>query len=380
MRIFNFELRAGTNSVNVGRSRERTGGSMKQRISRRDLFKAGFGAGALAMLGGGTRLLGRNQTSGKMIAIASGNGQRAVDKAVELMQQGKDPLDAAIAGVNVVESDPNDMSVGYGGIPNEEGIVELDASVMHGPTHNAGAVASLRNIKNPSRVAKLVMERTDHALLVGEGALKFARAHGFKEEALLTDRAREIWLKWKEALSDRDNWFPPKSEELDEQIRDIVTYQGTINCCALDARGDLAGVTTTSGLSFKIPGRVGDSPIIGAGLYVDNDVGAAGSTGRGEANILTCGSNMVVEFMRDGFSPEEACLKALERIAQKSKLQPYLVDEEDRPRFGLSFYAVNKKGAYACARMWSGGRFVVNDGVTSRFEEPAYLFKRERRR
>lgn len=353
---------------------------MKLKISRRDFLKVGVGAGALTMLGDGKSLAGRTPDSGKMIAIASGNGQRAVDKAMELMNLGKDPLDAVIAGVNIVESDPNDMSVGYGGIPNEEGVVELDSSVMHGPTHNAGAVASLRNIKNPSRVAKLVMERTDHALLVGMGALKFARAHGFKEEDLLTDRAREIWLKWKENLSERDNWFPPKSEEFDQEIQDLVAYHGTINCCALDGKGDLAGVTTTSGLGFKIPGRVGDSPIIGAGLYVDNNVGAAGSTGRGEANILTCASNMVVEFMRDGFSPEEACLKTLERIAKKSKLQPYLVDEEGRPRFGLSFYAVNKKGEYGCARMWSGGRFVIHDGVSSRFEEPAYLYKRERRR
>jgi N4-(beta-N-acetylglucosaminyl)-L-asparaginase len=353
---------------------------MKHKISRRDFFKAGVGAGTLAVLGDGTKLFGKNPDSGKMVVIASGNGQRAVDKAMELMKSGKDPLDAVIAGVNIVESDPNDRSVGYGGIPNEEGVVELDSSVMHGPTHNAGAVASLRNIKNPSKVAKLVMERTDHVLLVGKGALKFARAHGFKEEDLLTDRSREIWLRWKENLSDRDNWFPPKSEELEEEIRSFVAHHGTINCCALDAKGDLAGVTTTSGLAFKIPGRVGDSPIIGAGLYVDNDVGAAGSTGRGEANILTCGSNMAVEFMRDGFSPEEACLKTLERIAQKSKLQPYLVDENGRPRFGLSFYAVNKKGEYGCAGMWSGGRFVVNDGVSGRFEESAYLYKRERRR
>ena len=314
--------------------------------------------------------------------IASANGLPATAKAAEMISAGADTLDAVIAGVNIVEADPNDHSVGLGGLPNEDGVVELDASVMHGPTHKAEAVAALRNVVHPSRVAKLVMERTDHALLVGEGALKFARAHGFKEEDLLTDRARGIWLKWKENLSDRDNWFPPKLEELDEEIQDIVAYHGTINCCALDAKGDLAGVTTTSGLGFKIPGRVGDSPIIGAGLYVDNDVGAAGSTGRGEANILTCGSNMVVEFMRDGFSPEEACLKALERIAQKSKLQPHLINEEGKPRFGLSFYAVNKKGEYGCALMWSPrerGRFAVHDGVSSRFEEPAYLYKRERR-
>jgi N4-(beta-N-acetylglucosaminyl)-L-asparaginase len=353
---------------------------MKYKLSRRDFFKAGVGVSAVAMLGAGKNLLSGKPASGKMIAIASGNGQRAVDKTMELMKQGADPLDAVIAGVNIVESDPNDMSVGYGGIPNEEGVVELDASVMHGPTHNAGAVASLRNIKNPSKVAKLVMERTDHALLVGKGALKFAQAHGFKEEDLLTDKARERWLRWKETLSDRDNWFPPKSDELDQEVREIVAFYGTINCCALDDKGNLAGVTTTSGLAYKISGRVGDSPIIGAGLYVDNDVGAAGSTGRGEANILTCGSNMVVEFMRDGFSPEEACLKALERIADKSKLQSHLLTKEGRPRFGLSFYAINKKGEYGSANIWSGGRYVVHDGVSSRLEEPAYLYKRERRR
>jgi N4-(beta-N-acetylglucosaminyl)-L-asparaginase len=354
---------------------------MNHRFSRRDFIKAGLGAGSMALLGKGKSILGKPQESGKILVIASGNGLRAVDKAMELLKRGQDPLDAVIAGVNIVESDPDDMSVGYGGLPNEEGIVELDASVMYGPTHNAGAVGSLRNIKNPSKVAKLVMERTDHALLVGEGALKFARAHGFKEEELLTDRARERWLRWKESLSDRDNWFPPKSEELDREIQAFVAHYGTINCCALDAEGNLAGVTTTSGLSYKIPGRVGDSPIIGAGLYVDNEVGAAGSTGRGEANILNCGSYMVVEFMRNGFSPEEACLKSLERIANKSKLQPHLLTEEGKPRFGLSFYAVNKKGQYGSADMWgrkeaARGGFAVHDGTTGRLEKAAYLFER----
>lgn len=353
---------------------------MKDKFSRRDFLKAGLGASSMAVLGKGKKLPGLTQGSRKMVVIASRNGQRAVDRAMELLKRNEDPLDAVIAGVNRVESDPDDMSVGYGGIPNEEGVVELDASVMHGPSHNAGAVASLRNIKNPSKVAKLVMERTDHALLVGKGALKFAKAHGFKEEELLTDRARERWLRWKEILSDRDNWFPPKSEKLGREIRDFMAHHGTINCCALDAQGNLAGVTTTSGLAYKIPGRVGDSPIIGAGLYVDNDVGAAGSTGRGEANILNCGSFTVVEFMRDGFSPTEACLKTLERIAEKSKLHSHLLNDEGKPRFGLSFYALDKKGEFGSASMWSGGIFVVHDGTTSRLEEGAYLFERERRR
>jgi len=349
---------------------------MKHKFSRRDFLKAGMGASAVAVLGDGKIALGRPPDTGKMVVMASGNGMRAVDKAMELLRNGTDPLDAVIAGVNIIEEDPNDMSVGYGGLPNEDMEVELDASVMHGPTHNAGAVAALKHIKTPSKVAQLVMERTDHALLIGEGALKFAKAHGFNEENLLTDKARERWLRWKERLSDRDDWFPPE-EEIDQEVREVMIYHGTINCCALGANGNLAGVTTTSGLSYKIPGRVGDSPIVGAGLYVDNNVGAAGSTGRGEANILNCGSFTVVEFMRQGSSPEEACLKTLERIAQTSKNQPYLTDDEDKPRFGLSFYAINKKGEYGSATMWSGGRFSIHDGTTSRREEAAYLFKRK---
>ena len=350
---------------------------MKHKYSRRDFLKAGVGVSAAALLGEGRIALSKPQYTGKMVVIASGNGMRAVDKAMGLLKQGRDPLDAVIAGVNIIEEDPDDMSVGFGGLPNEDMEVELDASVMHGPTHNAGAVAGLKHIKTPSKVAKLVMERTDHALLMGEGALKFAKAHGFKEENLLTDKARQRWLEWKENLSDRDDWFPPK-ETVDQEVREVLKYHGTINCCALDANGNLAGVTTTSGLSYKIPGRVGDSPIIGAGLYVDNDVGAAGSTGRGEANILNCGSFTVVEFMRQGASPEEACLKALERIVQTSKRQLHLLNEEGRPRFGLSFYAINKKGAYGSARIWSGGRYVVHDGTTSREEEAAYLFERKK--
>ncbi len=352
---------------------------MKHKFSRRDFLKAGIGASAAAVLSEGKIASSKPPESGKMIVIASGNGMRAVDKAMELLKSRMDPLDAVIAGVNIIEEDPDDMSVGYGGLPNENMVVELDASVMHGPTHNAGAVAGLKHIKTPSKVAKLVMERTDHALLSGEGALKFAKAHGFKEENLLTDKAREKWLEWKEKLSDRDDWFPPK-KELDQELQEVLVYNGTINCCALDASGNLAGVTTTSGLSYKIPGRVGDSPIIGAGLYVDNTVGAAGSTGRGEANILNCGSFTVVEFMRRGSSPEEACLKTLDIIAETSKRQSHLLDDEGKPRFGLSFYAVNKKGEYGSARMWSGGRFAIHDGASSRREEAAYLFKRKQRR
>ncbi len=350
---------------------------MRDQFSRRDFLKTGIGIGAASMLTAGKNLAGEEKKIGKMCAVSSRNGLRATEKAMELLRQGEDPLNAVIAGVNIVESDPNDRSVGYGGLPNEEGVVELDSSVMHGPTHNGGAVASLRNIKNPSKVAKLVMERTDHALLVGKGALRFAKAHGFKEENLLTDRAREIWLQRKEMLSDRDFWFAPKPEKLEKELESYLSSYGTINCCAIDASGNLAGVTTTSGFFFKIPGRVGDSPIIGAGLYVDNDVGAAGSTGRGEANILNCGSFQVVNFMSRGFSPEEACLKSLEQISDKSKLLPHLLNEKGLPRFALNFYAVNKKGEYGGASMWSGRNFAVHDGRENKLRPIAYLYKKD---
>jgi len=352
---------------------------MSNKFSRRDFFKTGISIGAASLLSGRKYFLWGEEAAGKMVVVASGNGLRTTEKAMELLKSGIDPLDAVIAGVNIVEEDPNDMGVGYGGLPNEEGVVELDASVMHGPTHNAGAVASLRNIKTPSKVAKLVMERTDHALLVGEGALKFARAHGFQEENLLTDKARQIWLRWKEDLSDKDNWLPPKSEKLLSELEAYLMTYGTINCIAVNVKGDLAGVTTTSGLSFKLAGRVGDSPIIGAGLYVDNEIGAAGSTGRGEANILNCGSFTVVEFMARGLSPEEACLKALERIAKTTKLQPRLLNDEGLPRFGLDFYAINKKGEYGSASMWSGSRFAVHDGKENRLIEAAYLYQRKKK-
>ena len=352
------------------------------RLSRRRFIKAGLGIAAVSWLeppkngSAGPRSCGSGNA---LCAVASGNGIRATEKAMELMRRGDDPLDAVIAGVNIVEEDPDDASVGYGGVPNEEGVVELDASVMYGPTHAAGAVASLRNIKTPSRVAKLVMERTGHALLVGEGALRFAKAHGFKEEDLLTEKAREIWLKWKETLSERDFWLSPDEKTIMAELRPYAAHYGTINCLAKNSDGVLAGVTTTSGYAFKIPGRVGDSPIIGAGLYVDNAVGAAGSTGYGEANLRTCGSFLVVQFMSQGSSPEEACLRALRVVAEKSSLQPRLLDADSRPRFGHSFYALNKKGDFGSASMWSGHSYAVHDGRENRGLESAYLYKRNGR-
>lgn len=354
---------------------------MLQNLKRRNFFKVTAAASLGSFI---VPLLVQTQTKEKKrevrktVVISSVNGLAATAKAMDMIQQGSDALDAVIAGVNIVEDDPNDMTVGYGGLPNEEGIVELDASVMHGPTHRCGAVASLRNIKNPSKVARVVMERTDHVLLVGEGALKFARMHGFTEENLLTEQARKEWVKWKEHLSTKDDYLPPHSPEdrdIGSKLYEVMQTYGTITCLAKDLNGNISGVTTTSGLSYKIPGRVGDSPIIGAGLYVDNEIGAAGSTGRGEANLITCNSVMIVEWMGQGKSPEEACLMACKRIVEHNKMKR-LQDSEGRPNFNVTFYAINKRGEYGSAAIWSGAKFSVHDGTVNQRFESAFLYKK----
>lgn len=314
-----------------------------------------------------------------IVVIASANGLPATAKAAEWLRQGADTLDAVIAGVNILEEDPSDHSVGLGGLPNEDGIVELDASVMHGPTYRAGAVAALRNIMHASKVARLVMQRTDHVLIVGEGALRFAKAHGFKEQDLLTDEARKIWLEWKEQHSDTDDWLPPQDGDAGKKqssaLKNWMSTYGTINCCARDAAGNLSGTTTTSGLSYKIPGRVGDSPIIGAGLFVDNSVGAAGSTGRGEANLKICGSHTVVEAMRHGMSPTEACLHGLQRIVE-STTESRLRDKDGRPNFDVKFYALAKDGRFGAASIWSGAEFAVFADGENRIEKCPSLYER----
>jgi N4-(beta-N-acetylglucosaminyl)-L-asparaginase len=313
---------------------------------------------------------------GHPVVVSSANGYPAcVDKAMEQILGGKPLVEAVVAGVNIVENDPKDHSVGYGGLPNENGVVELDSSVMDGKTGLAGAVAALHNIKNPSKVALQVMRYTDHALLVGEGALQFAKAHGFKEEDLLTEEAREIWLYWKSTLSEKDDWFPKPPDQLPPDVQKYLDITGTINCDAVDRDGNLAGVTTTSGLAFKVPGRVGDSPLIGAGLFVDNDVGAAGSTGRGEANIVTCGSATVVEGMRYGKHPKDACLLACERIAATTRVKR-LLRKDGKPDFNVKFYAVDRTGRYGGAALYPGGQFAVADKKGSRLEDLAALYRK----
>lgn len=302
------------------------------------------------------------------VVIASANGERGVKRAYDMLMTNTDPLDAIIAGVNIQELDPEDQSVGLGGLPNEDGVVQLDSSCMHGPTHRAGAVGALEGIATPSLVAKAVMDYTDHIMLVGEGAKQFALAMGFTEQNLLTEKSRQDWLRWKARLNADDNWL-----DHDDDVK-IKFTTGTINMNAVTASGDIASVTTTSGLSWKLPGRVGDSPIIGAGQYCDNSVGAAGSTGRGEANIKVCGAFLTVEFMRQGLAPREACLKTLERVIAMTESR--LLDKQGRPTFNLNFYAVSKDGRYGAASIYEGARFAVADAQGARLEQTAYLFKR----
>jgi N4-(beta-N-acetylglucosaminyl)-L-asparaginase len=306
-----------------------------------------------------------------------------------ITRQNADPLDAVIAGVNIQELDPEDQSVGLGGLPNEEGVVQLDASCMHGPTKRAGAVGALEGIATPSLVAKAVMDYTDHIFLVGAGAKKFALEMGFKEQELLTDESRRMWLRWKAGLNPFDNWLDWQSdtarisardagegsvEKLHYDWRGIAYTYGTINMNAVDAKGDIGSVTTTSGLSWKLPGRVGDSPIIGAGQYCDNAVGAAGSTGRGESNIKVCGAFLAVEFMRQGMAPEQALTRVMERVLAMTEKR--LLDDRGRPYFDLSYYAVSKDGRFAGATAYEGGQFAVCDAQGARLVDSAFLFKK----
>jgi len=326
------------------------------------------------------------------IIVSSANGFEHLDGGMAILKSGGDTLDAALAVVTKVEDDPNDDSVGYGGLPNEDGVVELDASVMHGPTRRAGAVASVQKIKNPSLVAKAVMEKTNHVFIVGSGALQFAVDEGFVPMNLLTDRSRLAWLAWKAQSS--ENWRPgldspewkaklatlldtPERMAWREHIEDVVAHPrtGTINCLAVNSKGEISGTTTTSGLSWKIAGRVGDSPVIGAGLFVDGEIGGAGSTGRGEENIKISGGHTIVEMMRRGSSPTDACLEALHRVARNYQAFP-----ERLKQFHIQFYALNKHGEYGAGSLWgkhpNGNRvhYAVHDGTKAQLLPTTPLF------
>jgi N4-(beta-N-acetylglucosaminyl)-L-asparaginase len=304
------------------------------------------------------------------VVVASANGIRGVARAMDLIvNQRADTLDAAVEAVKILELDPTDMSVGYGGLPNAEGVVQLDAACMHGPTKRAGAVGALEGIKTPSEVAKCVLRYTNHIMLVGKGAQDFAVQFGFQIENLLTEQARQAWLRWRANLNPDDNY-----RDIPEGQVFPTPPHGTINCSAINAAGDIASVTTTAGLAWKVPGRVGDSPIVGAGLYVDNDVGAAGSTGLGECNIMVCGGFTTVDGMRRGLSPTDACLETLRRAVAMS--EPRLLDANGRPKYDLQYYAVNKRGEFGSAGLYSGYRFAVHDGREPRLADGAYLYER----
>lgn len=323
---------------------------MSNKLTRRIFLKTatGFGATLAAVTSFPAIVTSKTkkfaQPGGKLPVLVCSRGEEWGKKTNgpgwEVLSNGGSLLDAVEKAANVTELDPEDTSVGYGGLPNEDGVVQLDASCMYGPAYKAGCVAALEGIKTPSSIARLVMERTDHIMIVGAGAQRFAIMHGFQVENLLTEKARMIWLKWKENHSDKDDWIPPADGIYKD--RTGRTY-GTINVLGVDEKGNIAGITTTSGLSNKISGRVGDSPIIGAGLYVDNEVGAAGATGRGEEVIRTCGSFYIVSLMRQGMTPTQACVEACKRIIEINKKLGVPVDFYDK------FVAVNKKGEVGCA-------------------------------
>ncbi len=381
--------------------------------SRRD-FIATAVAGSVSSLAFGQATdehSSKSTVGGKRpIIISAGNGFHYLDGAFTFLSRGGDTLDAALKVVKGPEDDPNESSVGLGGLPNEEGVVELDACCMHGPTRRAGSVGGVRNIKNVSLVAKAVMEHTGHVMLVGEGAERFAVAMGFPRENLLTDHSRKIWMLWKEYHS-TDDWWGPSLADPDWKAPDagsqtelwerrlhrlnelaanigiapeqrgaavrkvLFPPTGTIHCSALNEKGEISGCTTTSGLAYKLPGRVGDSPIIAAGCYTDQDVGSAGATGSGEENIKVAGAHTIVENMRHGLSPQEAGMDALKRIVRNYN------GDMSRLRFmDMTYYILRKDGAYAGVSLWEGysadepHRIAVHDGE-KRAEKTVALYK-----
>jgi len=391
-------------------------------FSRRDFVKTSMlgavAAGAYAAVpealaeSGQQGRASQSDSAKRPIIICANNGYKYVEAAYAFLKGGGDTLEAGVRVVKGPEDDPNDDSVGLGGLPNEEGVVELDSCCMHGPTRRAGSVGGVRNIKNVSMAAKAVMEHTGHVMLVGEGAERFAVAMGLPRENLLTEHSRKIWLLWKQFNSDRDWWGPgiadphwhppapeskPQTEVWRERIqqlqqraadlgiepefqlaavrRVLFPPTGTIHCSVLNEKGEMSGITTTSGLAFKLPGRCGDSPIIGAGCYTDQDVGSAGATGSGEENIKVAGAHTIVENMRHGMSPQEAGMDALKRIVRN-----YNGDMNKLRFMDMTYYILRKDGAYAGVCLWEGysaghqHKFVVNDG-TLRAEVATPLLK-----
>src|SRR5882724_5586976 len=344
-----------------------------KRLSRREFVRTTTAAGVAAAAAPKT-LFGQAPTvmtkGVKPCVVASANGNASKDekgitcvqRAFTMMTSGSDVLDALVSGVSIVELDPNQTGVGWSGLPNAEGVVQLDASCMHGPKKRAGAVAGIEGVRAPARVAQLVADETDHHLLVGKGAQEFARSMGIKiEEGLINDKARTQWLEWKRRTDPlhyldpkkrAQAWYDTGLQMVREGLIDGEHYWGTINCDGVNAKGEQCGVTSTSGLAWKIPGRVGDSPIFGAGLYVDGDVGAAGSTGRGESNLFSLCSFLIVEMMRNGKSPKDAGMTALKRVVANT-VEKRLLNAPGKPNFNISYYIVNAKGDHAGVSLYS---------------------------
>ena len=344
------------------------------------------------------------------IRFKNGGPESGIERAFRGIAQGEDLLDALVAGVNIPELDPEETGIGYGGLPNADGVVQLDSCCMHGPNKWAGGVAAIEGVRTPSKVAQAVAELTDHHLIVGAGATKFARDIGFEiEDDLNTERSRALWMEWRRRV-DPSHWLDPEErlkgvdrgrtetdpdrirrsrEEMRERtaafarasldaglsmVRDGLipehSFWGTTSLEAVDARGRICGITTTSGLAWKIPGRAGDSPILGAGQYVDNDVGACGSTGRGEANLFNLCAFLIVENMRAGMSPKDAGMAALKRV-RTNTVEARLLNERGLPNFDLRFFILNKAGSYAGVALYGSGErtFAVCDENGAR-EEP----------
>lgn len=352
------------------------------RVSRREFVKTGAAVGAAAA-GVGNALAQApavvTPRGPKPVVISSANGnvyknggpRTGVEEAFTRLMKGDDVLDSVIAGVNIVELDPEDDSVGYGGLPNADGVVQLDSCCMHGPKKRAGGVACIEGVRTPSLVARAVADQSDHHLIVGRGAQEFARRLGFKiEDDLNTENSRKQWLEWKRRVDPEHYLDPAKREQAAAAARlsmvadgllDPQKMYGTINMSGVNPKGEICGVTTTSGLAWKIPGRVGDSPILGAGLYVDGAIGAAGSTGRGEANLYNLSSYLIVENLRRGMAPKDAGMDALKRI-RTNTVEKRLLAKDGRPLFGVSFYILNARGEHAGVSMYA-----VSEGKPVRY-------------
>jgi len=364
---------------------------MGRKLNRREFVQTTTAAGAVAATS--KALFAQSPTmmtpkSVKPCVVASANGNSSKDdggvtcvaRAFKMITGGSDVLDALVSGVSIVELDPNQTGVGWSGLPNAEGVVQLDSSCMHGPKRRAGAVAAIEGVRTPAKVAQWVADETDHHLLVGKGAQDFARSMGMKiEDGLINPKARELWLEWKRR-TDPEHYLDPKKraqawydaglQMVREGLIDAEHFWGTINCDGISPKGEICGVTTTSGLAWKIPGRAGDSPILGAGLYVDTEVGAAGSTGRGEANLYNCSSFLIVEEMRRGAHPKDACMAALRRVA-KNTIEKRLLNDKGNPKFGLNFYCLNAKGEHAGVSMYASRYAVCTENGPQTLETEA---------